>query len=79
MEKREIEERKKVSKLAKILGGIAIAALLISDCGCQSRAYKQTSETKVFEKRFDEKDFMNYPEHMKGTAMDPYPPARRGY
>lgn len=78
MEKRE-EEKGEVSKLAKILGGIAIAAILVSECGCQSRVYKQTSETKILQRKFDERDFIIYPEHMKGTIMDPYPPARRGF
>ncbi len=78
MEKREVEERNKASKLTKIFGGIAIAAILVSDCGCQSTKIYEKSPTR-FEKRFDEKDFMIYPEHIKGTIMDPYPPARRGY
>lgn len=74
------KESPKMSKLTKILGAIILVAITFTTCGCESYKTKQLTKSETNYKEYYKTRYpIQVPEHMKGTLLDPFPPAQREY
>lgn len=73
------KENHKMSLTTKILIGIVIAGTLFYT-GCESYKTRELTKSETNYKEYYKTKYpIPVPEHMKGTLLDPFPPALRGY
>lgn len=67
--------------LDKFVAGIIFGVVAtFSLAGCEAYKTKQLTESEIkYREHYKTRCPIQVPEHMKGTIMDPFPPARREY
>lgn len=67
--------------LARLVAGTILSvATIFSLAGCEAYKNKQLTESETRYKEYYKTKYpIQVPEHIKGTIMDPFPPALRGY
>ena len=68
------------NNLVKNVGGIILIVVTFSLAGCEAYKTRQLTESEIkYREHYKTRYPIQVPEHMKGTLMDPFPPALRGY
>lgn len=73
------QEKPKTSLIRKILTTTVLTGALFMTCGCEYMiGYSRGPRIRTYPRSYFPYRY-NYPSHMRGTFMDPFPPGRRGY
>jgi len=68
------------NNLVKDVGGIILIVVTSSLAGCEDYKARQLTESEIkYRENYKTRYPIQVPEHMRGTLMDPFPPALRGY